>query len=78
MLHTYMDMLRFINKINNIKYNNSFNWRSEEDREINHHGRPVKVGEADVDDESIDGPNKVKKFWNYIVNKIKIVSPKRV
>ena len=57
-LHTYMDILRYNNKNSS---RNSFDHeyqRTEEEREINHHGRPVKVlGE---DDENTDEPNEVK------------------
>ena len=48
LVHTYMDSLRF-------KQNPSFVKtipRNDEDREINHHGRPVEVGEAESRPES--------------------------
>ena len=54
LLHTYMDMLRFINPVNLSGYWHCFHCRSEEGREINHHGRPVKT-----DEDSGDNSNKV-------------------
>ena len=61
-LHTYMDMLRYNYNNRFGKHNNfSCNWRSEEDREINHHGRPVKVGDDDNDKDNED-TNKVNLY----------------
>ena len=43
LVHTYMDTLRWISDLFFLKFLN----RDDEDREINHHGRPVEVGEAE-------------------------------
>ena len=42
--------------------------RTEEEREINHHGRPVKVS-GDDDDETTDQNNQVESFYFMIIKK---------
>ena len=67
-LHTYMDILRYNNKNSS---RNSFDHeyqRTEEEREINHHGRPVKVS-GEEDDETMDQHNQVESFYFMIIKK---------
>ena len=46
LVHTYMDTLRWIFVFFCLK--RSWENRDDEDREINHHGRPVEVGENEI------------------------------
>ena len=43
--------------------------RTEEEREINHHGRPVKVS-GEEDDETMDQHNQVESFYFMIIKNI--------
>ena len=67
-LHTYMDILRYNNKNSSrISFDHEYQ-RTEEEREINHHGRPVKVS-GEEDDETMDQHNQVESFYFMIIKK---------
>ena len=69
LVHTYMDTLRSIFNFSSEKWLMFFFLnRDDEDREINHHGRPVEVGE----DENVhsNGVIKVNLILNFLSKSI--------
>ena len=50
LIHAYMDTLRYNSQVGSSLLVTIFYIRDDDDREINHHGRTIEVGEAETAD----------------------------
>ena len=50
LIHSYMDTLRYNSQVGSSLQVATFYTRDDDDREINHHGRTIEVGEAETAD----------------------------